>query len=805
MRISYSWLKDYIELELTPEELAERLTHAGVEVERVESFATAPRRVVVGEIVTLEPHPYKKRLWLAGVDPGSGRPLQIVCGAQNIARGQKVPLALPGAVLPGRGRRNIEAAELYGILSEGMLCSGEELGLELGSPDGILILDAASRTGQPLDEALELEDRILSLDLTPNRADCLGLLGVAYEVAALTGAAVKHPPAEPPEVRERICESLRVDLQEPALCSRYTARLIEDVVVRPSPLWLQLRLLKSGLRPISNIVDITNYVMWEYGQPLHAFDYHLTRGGEIIVRRARSGERLITLDGAERILDEDVLVIADAAGPVALGGVMGGESSEINPSTRAVLLEAALFNAVSVRRTARRYGIPSEASQRFERGVNPDWVAEASGRAALLMAKLAGGKVFQGLVDSHPVPFEPRRVTVRPHRVSEILGLKVPAAEVSDILNRLGFAVEPVGRGLEVTVPPRRNDIFLEEDLVEEVARIYGYEKIPATLPRGELAESREELPERLQGLARDVLTACGFNEIITFSFISPAALHSLRLPEGDPLLAAIPMRNPLSEEQSIMRTTLLPGLLKTLKDNFYHRAMDQLLFEIGSVYLPRRLPLDELPQERLRLSLAATGLLPEANWYSASQPAGFFVVKGAVETLLDRFGIKGAEYIPAGPPFTHPTRTARLVINGREAGFLGELRPRVAEKWDYPQTVAIAELDLELLVSEADLMPRVAPLPRYPAGLRDMAVVVPRSLPARTLERTIHEAGGGLVEHVALFDLYMGAQIPGDKRSLAFTITYRHPERTLTEAEINTVHSDIERALNKLGAELRR
>ncbi len=804
MRIAYSWLKEYIDLELSPEELAERLTHAGVEVETVERFREAPLRVVVGKIVTVEPHPYNSRLLVAGVDPGSGRVLQIVCGARNIAPGQKVPLALPGAVLPGRPG-GIEAAELYGITSEGMLCSGEELGLELGSPEGILILDQSSKEGTPLGEALDLEDRILVFDLTPNRADCLGLLGTAYEVAALTGAAVRHPPAAPPEGGGRTTEVLQVVLQEPLLCSRYTARMIEDVTVAESPLWLQLRLLKSGLRPISNIVDITNYVMWEYGQPLHAFDYQLTRGGEIIIRRGCRGEKLVTLDGVERELDQEVLVIADAAGPVALGGVMGGENSEINPSTRTVLLEAALFNSASVRRTARRYGIPSEASQRFEKGVNSDWVAEASGRAALLMVELAGGKVLRGLIDSYPVPHEPRRVTVRPHRVNEILGMKVPAAEVSDILGRLGFGVKTAGRSLDVTVPLRRNDIFLEEDLVEEVARLHGYEKIPATLPRGELLECREELPERLQELARETLTACGFNEIITYSFISPAALHSLRLPEGDPRLLAIPMQNPLSEEQSIMRTTLLPGLLKTTQDNFHHRAMDQLLFEMGAVYLPRRLPLEELPRESLRLSLASTGQLPEANWYSASRTAGFFVVKGAIEALLDRFGITEVEYVPSKLPFGHPTRSAVLLIKGEEAGCLGELRPQVAEKWDFPQPVAFAELNLELLIDRADLLPRVAPLPRYPAGLRDMAVVVPRSIPAGKLKQEIYEAGGGLVERVALFDLYEGAQIPGERRSLAFTITYRHPERTLTEWEINAVHSDIEKALNKMGAELRR
>lgn len=803
MRVAYSWLKEYIEIELSPEELAERLTLAGVEVETVERFAASPERVVVGEITMLEPHPRKGGLSIAGVDTGGGAPLQVVCGAPNIALGQKAPLALPGARLPGKGP--LEAVEIDGVFSGGMLCSAEELGLELGSPGGILVLDPTAPRGAPLGEALGLDDRILILDLTPNRADCLGLLGIAYEVAALTGAAVKYPPSEPVEISREAEGQLSVAVEERALCPRYTARLVEDISVGPSPLWMQLRLLKAGMRPINNIVDITNYVMWEYGQPLHAFDFNLTRGGKIIVRRALPDERLVTLDGSERVLDEESLVIADRAGAIALGGVMGGESTEINPSTRTVLLEAALFDPLSTRRTAGRLNIPSEASKRFEKGVNPDWVAGASGRAAQLCAELAGGRVLRGLVDSNPTPPRPRRLTVRPHRINEILGVKIPPEEVSAILGRLGFLVSPQGRRLVVEVPSRRSDIFLEEDIVEEVARLHGYEKIPSTLPRGELLESREELPERLQGLAREVLTACGFNEIITYSFISPGALRSLQLPEGDRQLQAIPLRNPLSEEQSIMRTSLLPGLLKTMGDNFHQREMDQLLFEIGAVYLPRQLPLKELPAEKLRLSLGATGQAPAPNWHTPPRAAGFFVVKGAIEALLKRFGIAGVEYRPAERPFLHPTRAAVVMIGEEEAGFLGELRPEIAEKWGYPQPAAIAGLDLELLIARADTVLLVAPLPRYPAGLRDIAVVAPASLSAALLERTIYEAGGGLVERVVLFDLYEGAQIPEGKRSLAFTITYRLDHRTLTENEINKAHQQIEAALSKLGAGLRR
>ncbi len=802
MRIAYNWLKEYIDLELPAEELADRLTLAGVEVEAVERPAGVPGGVVVGEIVTLGEHPQNRGLLVAGVSSGGGLPRQVVCGARNIAIGKKVPLALPGAVLPGRGP--LEALEVEGVLSEGMLLSGGELGLEIGPPDGILLLDPPAQPGAALEEVLDLDDRILILDLTPNRADCLGLLGAAYEVAALTGGVVKHPPAEPRESSRDAAALLQVEVQEPALCSRYTARVIEDITVGPSPLWLQLRLLRSGMRPINNVVDITNYVMWEYGQPLHAFDYDLTRGGKIIVRRGRPDEMLVTLDGNERALDEAVLVIADTAGAVALGGVMGGESTEINPSTRSVLLEAALFDPTSTRRTAGRYNIPSEASKRFERGVNPEWVAEASGRAALLLSELAGGRVLQGLLDSNPAPLERRRVSVRPHRINEVLGVKIPPEEVRTILKQLGFTVCEEGRRFAVTVPLRRNDIFLEEDIIEEVARLYGYEKIPATLPRGELVECREELPERLQGLTRETLTACGFNEIITYSFISPEALQTLLLPAEDHRLQAIPLNNPLSEEQSVMRTTLLPGLLKTMRDNFNHREMDQLLFEIGAVYLPQRLPLQELPRERLRLSLGATGQLPPPNWHTAPRPAGFFEVKGAIESLLGRLGIE-ADYLPAERPYLHPARAASIVIAGEEAGFLGELRQQVAKGWDYPQPAIIAELDLELILERARMIPRVTPLPRFPAGLRDIAVVAPRSLSAARAERSIYEAGGGLVEQVVLFDLYEGAQIPEGKRNLAFTITYRLPDRTLTEQEINAAHSQIEAALAKLGAELRR
>ncbi len=806
MRLSYNWLKEYIDCGLSPRELAEKLTLSGIEVEAVEAFRPRLPRVVAAAVMAVKPHPGSSKLSLVTVDPGVSPPLNIVCGAPNVAVGQKVPLALSGAVLPGIGR--IETATILGEKSEGMLCSPRELGLDLGeaAEAGILVLDPATAPGTAVDEVLEFDDPILYLSLTPNRADCMGMLGVAYEVAALTGAVVKLPPEEPPQSEESVHSAVQVNVLEPELCPRYTARVIREVATGPAPLWMQLRLLKAGIRPINNIVDITNYVMWEYGQPLHAFDYDLLAAKEIIVRRAAAGETLVTLDGITRELDEEALVIADPGGPIGLAGVMGGESTEINPRTRTVLLEAAMFNPASIRRTARRYNLPSEASQRFERGVNPGATLAAQNRAALLLARYTGGHVMKGVVDTNPVPPEPRRITVRPHRINEILGVKIPVSEVTEILARLDFGVARGSGGvLELTVPLRRGDVLIEEDVVEEVARIYGYERIPLTLPRGELLSSRETKRQQIHSLVRQTLVGCGFFEAITLSFINRSHLERLRLEENDPRRRAIALQNPLSEEQGVMRTTLLPGLFKVLQHNFNHQEMNQLFFEIGAVFLPRRLPLDELPQEPLRLALAATGQLPDPNWLTAPSPADFYLVKGALEMLCSRLHISGMELVPAALPFLHPTRSAAVVIGGTEIGFIGEVHPEVAETWDFRQPVTICELDLDALAEAAVLVPRLSPLPRYPAAWRDLAVVVSREIPAGELERRIREAGGELLEQVVLFDLYEGEQVPPGKRSIAYSLTFRRPEGTLTDEEVQAALERVERALAQLGASLRR
>lgn len=802
MRVSYQWLKEYIDPGMSATELADKFTLSGIEVGSVEPFGSPLPGIVVGQVKALEAHPGRSNLTLVEADVGD-KVLSIVCGAKNMRVGDKVAVAKPGSELPGP--RLIEEAMLYGVRSAGMLCSASELGLEFGAEDEILILNDDALIGDPVERVLGFDDKILILELTPNRADCLGMIGVAHEVAALTGGQVKMPPLKPLATAEDINKVIKITVEDYDLCPRYTARAVRNVTVGKSPLWLQLKLLKAGIRPISNVVDISNYVMWEFGQPLHFFDMQLLKNNAIVVRRAKDGEKLVTLDGVKRDLDSEVLVIADGLVPVGLAGVMGGENTEISLSTSEVLIEAAAFSPTSIRRTARRYNLPSEASQRFEKGVNPEAVLWSQDRAALLISQIAGGEVLSGVIDQHRSLVEPREIVVDPDRINKILGLAVPRDEIISILTGLGITVRENESGLlEVTVPLRRADISIEEDIAEEVVRIYGFDKIPVTLLKGELIENRESKTERLQNLIRDTLAACGYFECITYSFINPANLLRLRLPEDDYRMQAIPLQNPFSEEQAIMRTTLLPGLLKVVQHNASHREINQMLFEIGSIYLPEALPLEKLPEEKKMLALAVTGQVPEPNWITPSGEADYFAIKGALETLFRRLQISDALFEPQVIAFMHPTRSAVIKLSGESIGFLGQLHPEVAEAWELNRPVTVCEVDLKSVSRLASIVPRFVPLPRYPAAKRDLAIVAPREVSARQFENAIKGAGMGLVRKVDLFDLYEGRQIPEGKRSLAYAITFMHDERTLTDAEVNKAMDDIKQTLAQLGAILR-
>lgn len=802
MRVSYEWLLDYIDPGMSAEDLAEMFTLSGIEVGAIERFGSPLSNVVVGEVKAIEPHPGRSNLVLVDTDVGD-KILKIVCGAKNMQVGDKVPTARPGSELPGG--RLIEETDIHGSTSSGMLCSAQELGLELGSEVEILILDQTAKTGDPIEQVLGFGDKILCLELTPDRPDCLCMLGVAHEVAALTGNKVTMPRLSPTERGPVLEDMLRVDMEDSVLCPRYTARAVQEVTIGRSPLWMQLRLLKSGVRPISNVVDITNYVMWEFGQPLHAFDFDRLDSDRILVRRAKEGETLVTLDGLERRLDPEVLVITDGRTPVALAGVMGGEDTEIHDQTTRVLIEAASFNQTNIRRTARRYNLPSEASQRFEKGVNPEAVIWSQDRAALLMNELAGGTVLRGIVDQNAAPARETRIRIMPEKINNILGLDIPRQEIADILVRLGFKVDESAESvMDLKVPLRRADVTIEEDVVEEVARLHGFDKIPVTLPRGELLENVKPPEEKLQELIRNILVACGYYECITYSFINPAGLALLRLPNDDPRMRAIPVQNPFSEEQAVMRTTLLPGLLKVAQHNYSHRELNQLLFEIGSVFEAASLPLKDFAAEKPKLALVATGRVPEPNWIDPSRDADVFTIKGALEALFSRLQINDVQFIPGAAPFSHPSRCAVIMVEGKELGFLGQLHPEISEALEIDQAVTVCEIDLALLANRSNLVPRVEPLPRYPAAGRDLAIVAPVEIPALELEKKIRAAGGKLISAVKLFDLYEGKQIPAGKRSLAYAITFRREEGTLTDAEVNGVLQDIENALLELGAVLR-
>lgn len=807
MKISYNWLKELVPLEWSPAQLADRLTMAGLEVDAVYPLGEDMLGIVTGRITALEKHPGADNLYVAQVDVAGAAPapLQVVTGAQNIKVGSRIPLALPGAVLPGG--REIREAEFKGIISQGMMCSAEELGLEPSPADeeGIMLLPPDTPLGEPIAQVLGLDDYVLELDLTPNRGDCLSMVGVAREVAALTGAKLRLPEI-PAGASDAVSdeEEIRVTVADPDLCPRYTVRLLTDIKIGPSPLWMQQRLRAAGMRPINNMVDVTNYVMLELGQPLHAFDRDLIRGGEIIVRRAEPGEKIVTLDGQERNLSEDMLVIADPEGAVGIAGVMGGANSEITPSTRRVLLESACFDNISIRKTARALGLRSEASNRFEKGVDPRGTLQAASRAAYLMEEMGAGRVLPLVVDVCPREITPVQISFKPERAEELLGTKIPTEEIKDILTRLEFKVEGTGPFL-VTVPTFRPDVELECDLVEEVARIYGYDRIEGAMLQGILTAAEKFAGQKLEDRIKDLLAGWGLSEIVTYSFYSPKAFDYLRLPADHSLRRCIPLQNPLSEVQSVMRTTLLPNMIETLATNLKHKNTDLAFFEIGRTYLTAQLPLEDLPQEPPFLALGLAGRVRESHWNRADEPVDFFILKGLVEALAEELGLGSLAFVPGEHPSFHPGRQAVLLVDGIELGILGEVHPDVAAAWDVEERLYLAEIDLEALAGKVKGELRYRQLPRFPAVVRDLAILVDEGVTAAQVEGVIAAAGGELLVEVELFDQYQGKQIPAGKRSLAYSLVYRAPDRTLTDEEVAEVHSRIIEALAaKLGAVLR-
>ncbi|MCR4407591.1 MAG: phenylalanine--tRNA ligase subunit beta [Anaerolineae bacterium] len=831
MKVPLSWLKDYVDIDMPVEDLAERLTLAGLEVEAIERIGANWDRdkIFVGQIISVDPHPDADRLTLATVDYGAGQPLTVVTGAPNVkvyegampAHPLKVAFAVVGAQLidghydDGRLLK-LKATKIRGVRSEGMVCSEKELGLS-DEHEGILYLPADAPVGMPL--ANYLGDVVLEFDIKGPFAHLYSVISIAREIAALTGKPYRRDvltilEREPVEIVPQ-APFLELEIADPELCPRYSAALIRGVKIGPSPFWMQQRLIRAGMRPINNIVDVTNYVMLELGQPLHAFDYAWLRprpGGDkpaIIVRRAHPGERMTTLDGVERNLDPEMLLITDGGGPVAIAGVMGGLESEVTENTTDVLLESANFDFINNRRTSQMLKLSSEAATRFGRRVDPELTVKALARAGQLMAELAGGTVEPVYGDLYPGRAEPRTITLDPAYVGWILGIEIPVAEMIRILESLEFQVETSGETngeLKVTVPSYRLDVDIPADLVEEIGRVWGYDRLPATLIADELPPQRGNPALEGEEKVRDVLVGCGLQEVITYSLGSLEDFARLH-PGGKQLNPGeyVRIANPLSSEREFMRQTLMSNLLDTIRDNLRYTER-MAVFEIGRVYRPR--PDEVLPAEPRRLAIAMTGPRTERSWLSGDPgELDFYDLKGVVETLLAHLGLgENSAFTPVEHPTFKPGRTAALTVNGVEVGVMGEVHPLVCEAFGMAgRRVCLLEFDLEVLLEQRGPTRFMQPISRFPAVIQDLAVLVDEDVPASRVEETIKAAGSSLLRNVLLFDLYRGEQIPAGKKSLAYSLTYQADDRTLTDEEVARVQARIVRRLEQeLGARLR-
>jgi len=796
MKVSVNWLRELCPVTLSDEEIARKLTGIGLEVEGRERRGIGPG-VVAARVVSRDRIAGSDHLSACQVDDGAGTH-PVVCGAQNYAAGDVVPMARIGAKLPNG--TEIRAARLKGVESQGMLLSPRELGLS-EDHSGLMILPKEVRPGTPVDELLGFPDTILEVNVTPNRPDALSHVGIARELSAVTGVAVRIPPAQP---AGRGDLPARVDVEDAQRCPRYVARVIEGVHPGPSPLWVQERLRACGVRPISNVVDATNLALLELGHPLHAFDLDELAGRRIVVRRAREGEPLTTLDGKERKLSSDDLVIADAEKPVALAGVMGGQTSEVGDGATRVLLESAMFEPAGIRRTSRRHLLHTEASHRFERGMDEHAAGNAADRCAELIVQLAGGRLLPGAIDVYPSPREPAKVRVRPERVSAVLGVPVSAAEVDRWLRALQLL--PIGDG-RWTVPAWRGDLTREIDCIEEIARLRGYDTIPVKLHPAGIGETAAIPPQwRVTARARAALSADGYDEVLNYSFVAEKDLAAVS--PDQPLRVA----NPLTVEQAVMRTTLLAALLRNVGYNLARGVRDVKLYELGRVYLreiDERHPSGELAwpaHEPRRLALVLTGARRAKSWSGGGDEADFYDLKGAVEDVLEAMGIEDARFQPGSHPALHPTSSTALAVGGKPAGHLGQVHPTVAAHFEVPQQTFVAELDWEVLLARSIALRELHGVPRFPAVARDLAFVVEAAVPAEKLLEEIRGADTAkLLENVTLFDVYRGAPVPEGRKSVAFGLSLRAPDRTLTDAEADSLCSAIrDRLKARLGAEIR-
>ena len=805
MNTSLSWIKAYVpELEVTAQEFTDAMTLSGSKVEGFTKMDADLEKIVIGQIKKIEKHPDADKLIICQVDIGEESPIQIVTGAPNVKEGDKVPVVLDGGRVAGGhdgkmtpGGIRIKKGKLRGIESNGMMCSIEELGstrdMYPEAPEyGIYIFPETAEVGADAIEVLGLHDVEFEFEITSNRVDCYSTLGLARETAATF-----HKEFKAPEVHVKGCggdvnDYIKVEVQDHDLCSRYCARVVKNIRLAPSPEWMQRRLASVGIRPINNVVDITNYVMEEYGQPMHAYDLDKIADKKIVVRRAAHDEKFVTLDGQERTLDENVLMICDGEKAVGMAGIMGGENSMITDDVKTMLFEAACFDGTNIRLSSKRVGLRTDASGKFEKGLDPNNAQAAIDRACQLIEELDAGDVVNGTVDVYPVKREPVRIPFEPDRINALLGTDISKEQMLEYYKPIELEYDE--KTNEIVAPTFRQDLFRTADLAEEVARFFGYDNIPTTLPRGEATTGKLPFYLRIEAVARDIAEFCGFSQGMTYSFESPKVFDKLLLPEDARERQAIVISNPLGEDFSIMRTTSLNGMLTSLATNYNRRNKTVRLYEMGNIYLPKSLPLTELPDERMQFTLGMYG------------DGDFFSMKGIVEEFLDKIGMHLKEtYDPnAGKSFLHPGRQANIIYDGTVIGYLGEVHPTVAATYGIGERAYVAVLDMPSIVPMATFDRKYEGIAKFPAVTRDISMVVPKNVLVGQIEEVIAVRGGQILENYELFDIYEGSQIKGGYKSVAYSLTFRAKDRTLTDTEISASMKKILNGLEALGAELR-
>ena len=803
-----SWIKAYVpDMDCTVQEYVDKMTLSGSHVENAVYLDKNLEKIVVGVIDKIDKHPDADKLVVCQVNVGQDEDIQIVTGAPNVFEGAIVPVVLDGGRVAGghdgspnpEGGIKIKKGKLRGVPSAGMMCSIEELGSDRNfypeAPEnGIYIFDAAKglKPGDDAVEALGLHDAVVEFEITSNRVDCFSMIGMAREAAATFEKSFLPPVVTESGNDEDVNDYIAVEVVDTDLCPRYTARVVKNIKLAPSPEWMQRRLAACGIRPINNIVDITNYVMEEYGQPMHAYDLDTIRGHKIIVKRANDGDKYTTLDGQERNLDHDVIMINDAEGPVGIGGIMGGENSMVTDDIKTMLFEAATFDGTNIRLSSKRIGLRTDASGKFEKGLDPENALAAINRACQLVEELGAGEVVGGVVDVYPNPVEDVSLPFEPAKYNKLLGTDIPAEDMIAYFKRLEVAYDAETNML--AIPSFRQDLRCSADMAEEVARFFGYDNIPTTLPRGEATTGKRSFAARVEGICRDVAEQNGFYGSMCYSFESPKVYDKLLIPAGDPLRDAIVISNPLGEDYSIMRTIELNGLLTSLAGNYNHRNKNVRLYEIANVYLPKALPLTELPDERKKLALGMYG------------DCDFFLLKGVLEELFLKLGLDGkVSYEPSQEkPFLHPGRQALVYVNGNYAGFLGQVHPEVADNYGMKCEAYVAGIDLPVVVEAATFDRKYEGVAKYPAVNRDLSLVMSKDIFVGQIEKIMKDKGGKLLESIALFDVYEGAQIEEGFKSVAYNLVFRSAERSLETAEVNKIVDKILKELSKLGVELR-